>query len=101
MGTKHACPGSTLSALTPRQSHKMKVDHHSDARILQGLTDIWKARGVCGQGFHTDTKVGSVAHTAVSGQGSHTTTTSCITTCFKRVRVERGTRRRKTRYLDN
>lgn len=69
------------SALTPRQYHKINVDHHSDvSRILQGFVGIWKAKGVCGQGFYKNNKAVSVAHIPVSGQSSHTTTKSCLTT---------------------
>lgn len=89
MGTKHACPDSILYfALTPRQYHNINVDHHSDvSRILQGFIDIWKANGVCGQGFYKNNKAVLVAHIPVSGQSSHTTTERCVTTCFKRVNV--------------
>lgn len=105
MGPKHACPDSTLYfALTPTQYHKINVDPHSDvSRILQGFIDIWKARGVCGQGFYKNNKAILVAHIPVSGQSSHTTTKSCVTTSFKRVNVwKRGRRgrKKKKRYLN-
>lgn len=80
----------------------MTVDHHSDvSRILQGFIDTWKARGGCAQGFHKNNTALSVARGAGSGQSSHTTTKSCVTTSFKRVKVwKRGTRGRKIRYLN-